>query len=625
MVIKSKTNKGKGKIQVYGLWLPDDSHPAQIEMDLIRAGGYLTVDGIKAGNGLSFHFRRFQELIWEKAKRWHDWNVMEMEAYLEHRTIIEIGPASSGKTNSAATNVLADYYCFPKSTTAIICSTTRERLEDRVWGEIKKYHRIAKRAVQWLKGSLIEGRQRLVTDGRDESSEGRDFRNGVIGVACQLDTEQGGLSSFIGIKNERLRLVADELHLLPKVIIDAISNLDKNPDFKLVGLGNPKDIMDALGVLAEPAPELGGWDSGIDQTPKTKSWKIRRPNGICIQLCGTDSPNIDGKLGIPLITREAIDRDIEFYGEQSLQYTMMDLGMMPRGQGTRRVITRIMCEQFGAKEPPLWYNDRITRIGCLDAAYGGVGGDRCIFGVLEFGKEALVQDPAINAISAIINQNEPLPKQKTIISLAKLVRVPLNVAGSKSKMREAEDQIVAFVRNECTMMNIEPENFFYDSGMRTGLVSAFHREWSVATNPIDCGGSPTDRRVSEGINKLCKDYYSKLITEFWFSVRLAIEAGQFRNLTDEVINEGASREWKIVGNNKIEIETKAEMKAKTGRSPDLFDCLCIGVEGARQRGFQIESQAKPKKLNPFRQPNWRDEMQEKSSTFWHGKALDYRA
>lgn len=112
---------------------------------------------------------------------------------------------------------------------------------------------------------------RIVTDARGGAeSEGRDFRNGIIGVPIKRGTDFVGIGDFVGLKNKRVRVVADELSLLPAAFIHMISNLDKNEDLRVVGLGNPKETMDALGLLAEPAASLGGWDSGIDQTPKTK-------------------------------------------------------------------------------------------------------------------------------------------------------------------------------------------------------------------------------------------------------------------------------------------------------------------------------------------------------------------
>lgn len=611
--------------ELYGLWWPLTVHPAQIEIDMIRNGGkFLKKDGTYAGNGLVFHYRRLQELLWPKEKVWHRWNIMELECYVKYRTICELGPASSGKTNSAATNSLTDFYCYPECTTVLICSTTRERLEDRVWGEIKKYHKLAKSRVGWLPGNLIEGRQRLVTDHKSAAADGRDFRNGVIGVACKKGSDYVGLGDFIGIKNKRVRLVGDELHLLPRVFVDAISNLDKNPDLKVVGLGNPKETTDALGILAEPAANLGGWESGIDQTPKTKTWPTRRPEGICIQLCGADSPNLDGKLPIPLITQAAIDRDVAFYGKDSLQFTMMNMGMMPRGQGSRRVITRQMCIKNKATEQPIWRDEQRTKIGFLDAAFRGVGGDRCVFGYIEFGAEALPGDEE-PVISAIMDRRTDAPNRRQLLHLVELSIVPIKVIGTiGAPVNEVEDQITEYCMQACNLRGIPAANFFYDSGMRTSLVTSMTRLWSIETNPIDCGGTPSERKVSEGIEVLCKDYYSKRITEFWYSVRLIIEAQQFRGMTEDVMLEGCSREWRTVGNNKIEVETKDEMKEKTGRSPDLFDALAIGVEGARQRGFHIGSLVK-KETRRRGLPDWRTDLRVKAKELLRSKELNYSA
>lgn len=621
-----KTSK-PNRMKKYNCTWPITTNPISMEMKMITHGGlWKRKDGKYAGNGLAYHMKALIKLLWPRIV-WHKWLEMFIEQYATKRTIAAIGPASSGKTFSAALCVLTDYYCFPRTTTVIICSTTRERLEDRIWGEIKTLHKEAKKVWRWIPGNIIEGRQRIVTDHKMDAADGRDFRNGVLGVPCKRGTDYVGLGDFIGIKNKRVRLVGDELHLLPKVFVEAISNLDKNPDFKCVGLGNPKETTDALGVLAEPSAVLGGWEGGIDQTETSKVWDTRRKDGVCLQFVGTESPNLDGKLGIPLITQDAIDRDISFYGKDSLQFTMMNLGMMPRGQGSRRVITRQMCEKFGAFDEAHWKNENRVRIGFLDAAYRGVGGDRCVFGHLEFGEQAapVEQDLGVVVMESIINQSPEKTRGKLIIALVDLLIVPIDFRNAYGKRtEEVEDQIVAFCQNQCQGRNIPPENFFYDSGMRTSLVSAMTRIWSVNTNPIDCGGVPSDRKVSEGIDMPCNEYYSKKITELWFSVRLTIEANQFRGLTEDVIMEGCAREWKMVGNNRIEVETKSEMKAKTGRSPDLFDALAIGVEGARQRGFSIGSLAKMVRKKRG-EKDWRDELRQKQRDLIKSKALNYAA
>jgi hypothetical protein len=171
----------------------------------------------------------------------------------------------------------------------------------------------------------------------------------------------------------------------------------------------------------------------------------------------------------------------------------------------------------------------------------------------------------------------------------------------------------------CAEANIPPENFFFDSGMRTSLVQAFSRVWSANIMSVDCGGKPTERKVSHDIDVKCCDYYSKFITELWYSVRLIIEARQFRGMTEDVMMEFASREWGMVGANKIEVEPKDEMKKKTGRSPDLADAVAVGVYGAITRGFTIRRLDNPKQTRIDHR--WKTEAREKARDYWKAGQL----
>jgi len=581
------TPKKKTKVEKYGLWWDPLQDPVAIEMYMIQHGGrWLNKRGEMVGRGLFYHFVQFESLIWPH-KKWHKWSELVLENYLNHRSIGCMGPASSGKSFCFATDSLADYYCFSDCTTVMCCSTTREMLEQRIWGEVKKHHLLAKKVRSWIPGFIKESRQRIVTATKDADVEGIDVRNGFLGVPCKKGNDYVGLGDFAGVKNKRVRLIADELHLLPRVFVDAISNLDKNPDFKAAGLGNPKDTTDALGIMCEPAADLGGWDGGIDQAPGTKTWKTRRPNGVCIQLPGSDSPNLKGDMGIPLITQADIDRDVAFYGTDSIWVTMMDEGKMPRGQGSRRVLTRNMAIKNKAMEAPVWRNSSRTRIACLDAAYKGVGGDRCVYAELEFGDEIDFYNPEEdkNIVEVLINQDVVKPSTRPVIALLKTEVIPI-VGNGKD---EAEEQIADFVIAHCEASGIPQDKFFYDSGMRTGLVSAFARKKWIYSVSIDCGGPASEKPVSEQIAMACKDYYFNYVTEMWYSVRHIVESGQFRGITEDVLMEFCQREWGMAGKNKIQVEPKADMKLKTGRSPDLADCVSIGIEGARRLGFIIKN------------------------------------
>src|SRR5260221_1898683 len=147
--------------------------------------------------------------------------------------------------------------------------------------------------------------------------------------------------------------------------------------------------------------------------------------------------------------------------------------------------------------------------------------------------------------------------------------------------------------------------------MRSALVNAFGRLWSNSCNAIDCGGTASDRKVSADIDVVAKDYYQNIITEMCYSVRLVVEAGQGRGMSQEVLQEFCQREWGQVGKNKIQVEPKADMTKKTGRSPDLADAVPIGVAGAIERGFLIERlKSAPQSI---RDDRWKRELQEKAS------------
>lgn len=609
---EARTTKHKGDIEKYGLSWSPLYHPVQMEIEMIRQGGrFKTRSGKEVGEGLFYHIKELQKLI-HPEKKWHPWNDLLLDNFIRYRVIGVMGPASSGKTREAADFARMVYYCFSDCTTVILTSTERETLEDRVWGEIKHQHKLAKQRFEWLPGHLIESKQRLVTDSRNPGDdEGRDFRSGMVGVPTKKGGAYQGMGAFAGRKNKIVMLIADEASLLPRIFVDSFSNLSKNNPpgnagnplfgFKGIALGNPKDTTDALGVICEPSAAIGGWDGGIDQTPETKTWAIRWPNGVCVQLPGTDSPNLDGKLGIPLITQEHIDADIAFYGKDSLQFTMMDMGMMPRGQNSRRVLTRQMCIRDHAMEEAIWKDEKHMKIGGLDAAYRGVGGDRCIFTEMRIG-HALVDGKAFQCLSLI-----------------ETVLVPITGGFAD----EPEDQIANYVKMQCMARGIDPQNFFFDSTGRGSLMNAFARLWSPNVNCVEFGGRASERKVSNEIPAVCKDYYFNFVSELWYSVRLAVESKQIRGFTEDVVQEFSMREWGFAGSNKIQVEPKDKTKIRMGRSPDIADSVATAVEGARRRGFVIQKLSS--NAITSKGDAWKDEVRKRIEQLNAGHTLNYAA
>lgn len=559
----------------YGLNWPESTDDLQIEMAMVRKGGQWTSHGRTFGQGIIYHYEEMRKILWPWLDD-HRWHRICRDTIHTNKITVLMGPGSSGKTHEAAWNYLCEYFCFPEETCVLVSSTDMRGLRLRVWGEMTMLWQKAVEKFPYLPGHLLDSKIAISTDDIDDGEfderVARDLRKGIIGIPCVQGGKFVGLSKYAGIKQKRMRLIADEAASMGESFLSSFANLNKNVDFRAIVIGNPNDVLDPLGRAAEPED---GWSSHMEPS-KTTIWKTRFMNGSCVNLVGTDSPNFDFPENEPtrykyLISREKIADTLSFFPKDSIEYYSQCVGVMKIGLLSRRVLTRDMCRTFGALGQAVWEGSAITKIAALDASYGG---DRCVGGHIEFGKEV---------------------GGKTIIRIHPPQIVPIRPNSEKIP----EDQIAEWVKDYCTQNGIPPENFFHDSTGRGTLGTSLARVWSSLCNPVEFGGRPTDRPVNQNLYiydtklhqrrlKKCSEHYLKFVTELWYSVRFAVESSQVREMPMDVMDEFCMREWdKHVASDKIELETKELMKARVGRSPDLADWLVIAVEGARRRGFQI--------------------------------------
>jgi hypothetical protein len=558
--------------QKYGIGFSADADDLEIEFAMIKKGEAWLA---KRGRNLFDHYRKAQDLMWPEEDN-HRWSDLILKEILQNDITVLMGPKDSSKTHGMTKFGLTDYFCFPNNTLIIVSSTDLRSLEGRVWGDMKGMWRRAKQRWLWLPGSVLDSKHAICTDDLDDESVlVRDMRRGILCVPTR--NSSGGItniSAYVGMKQERKRYLADEFQFMTQAMYDSLANANSG-NFKMVCAGNPLGQGDPLDLISEPK---GGWISQ-SEPDKTLVWDNERfLRSRTVNLVGTDSPNFDPPdTLIPkypyLINRDSIARTVAGYGQDSHQYYSQCKGVRKSGLNARRVITRELCRQFKAFDPCLWHGSDLTKIFALDAAYGGVGGDRCVGGHLEYG----VCDDGKIRIS---------------------VQPPQLVPVSIKKPESPEEQIAAWCRDYCEANSIPPENGFYDATGRGSLGIAFARLWSAKVNPVEFGGNPTPRPVSrefyitddrEGSRRLkrCDEHYRKFVTELWWTTRLLIESDQCRNLPEDVCAEGCMREWKEVAGNRIEVETKTEMKERMGRSPDLYDWFVTACEGARRKGFQI--------------------------------------
>lgn len=561
-------------LDIYGLrW--DTSDRFEVERTMIKRGGMWVSPktGLTHGLGIAHHYKEAIKALWPSFK-WHRWSDLLIKTFAENCEIGVMGPASSGKTFCEVAFALTMFYVWNKGTTVLMSTTTRDALELRCWGVAKELHNKAKERRPGLPGKIIDSKFTLTDE--DPEREGRDLRDALRGIACKVGGEFVGISNYVGIKNDRIILIADEASLMEHGFLDAVSNLRKGTsewgDFKLIASGNPKDRNDALGKICEPAADAGGWE-GLEHSEKTRTWKTRSPGGIAVQLCGYDSPNFDFPRGVNpfkgIITPEAIEADLAYYGRDSLQFSMMNLGILPKDGGTRRVVTMSLCEQNHAFDEVSWaQSDKLIRCVGIDAAYSAIGGDRCVLTDVTFG-------PDVNG-NVLIALTEP----QTIIPV------------SAVKTQQAEEQIAEYVRLYCEIRKIPPGNAGFDSTGRGTLMSAFARLWSPSVIPVEFGGKPLERPVRLGDTKTEREAYGKMVTALWYASRLVIEGKQMRGLSREAAEEASSREWGVNKDGKVDVEPKEKTKERMGRSPDLWDSLVVAIEIARKLGFSIASGAK---------------------------------
>lgn len=585
-------------ISKYGLtWDRAQWDDALIERHLLRHGGYIKSGGKTYGLGLFQHYENYWQLLWPQDSI-NRWTSLILKEYLANRFNFIIGPPSSWKTGTVSRIGMMDYSLFPDCTGIIVSSTDMKGLERRVFGEMKMLWRQAYERYEWFPGNVIDHKHLIATDSIDEDSI-RDVRNGIIGIPCKSDSGAFlGMGSYAGFKNRRVIVIGDEFQWMEMAMLKAQDNLiangpnlvsgmstDRNArgellphrGYKAVFIGNPNPTRpeNPLHVIAEP---IGGWSS-IPNDGKTHVWDCLYMNGRCINLDGLDSPNndypeIDGKpRWVHLSNRQQIEQMERTHGKDSEEYWTNGRGVVRLGLASKKIITMELCRQFNALDIATFDGAEPTvKIGFCDAAYGGVGGDRCPVGWLEFGK-------CVDGVVRI--QLHPM----------KLCTVAIN------PNMIPEDQIALFCKKEMEVAGVPPKNFFFDG--RGSLALSLARLWSPDVNVVDFGGSPTNRPAGPDIYvndefqprrlKTAKEHSRKFVSELWFAAMYGIQSDQVRGLYTDVILDAAPREYDKKENSRFtDIETKADMKLRSRRSPDLADAFVTGLEGARRRGFVIQ-------------------------------------
>jgi hypothetical protein len=154
-------------------------------------------------------------------------------------------------------------------------------------------------------------------------------------------------------------------------------------------------------------------------------------------------------------------------------------------------------------------------------------------------------------------------------------------------------------KEACKNEGVTPYYFGLDStGEGGGLASIFQREWSREILCVEFGGRPSRNPVSNTNPKRADEEYDRRVTELWFFFRLILLNEQIRGLDPESAMEFCRRWWQLRGPY-ISLETKAKMKERTRRSPDIADADVVTAQVAYARCGLNPNQMSDLKIAPI--------------------------
>lgn len=448
------------------------------------------------------------------------------------------GPSSVGKSADAAVIVLVHWLSAPDKTSVTICSTTGAMLMKRIWSDLLKYHRM----VPGLPGEWRSTKFAILL-GDDNS------RNGIFGIAVQKGTIEEAVGNIVGVHNEYNVLVIDEMQATKQAAVDAFDNLSTGKEAKFLGMGNPIRRLDPLGIASKPK---AGWNSVSAKTHE--EWQTAK--GKCLFFDGLKSPGVDDPAKYWfLLTQKQIDSMRVDPGEDSPRFWSQRRGFVAPEGLCQTVFTENFIIQHNMQQVPEWSGMPIMIAG-HDPAFT-TGGDDAILYPIKIG---IMTNGFIG------------------IHFMKQEKIFMRVSADVPLEFDMARQVIA----RCKDLGISARNLGVDvTAQQTAYASILDKEWGEHVTRVQCAGSASERRISDDPSdeRIARDVYHNKVTELWYQFREFGLHDQIFGLSDEAVIELCSR---LLDNSKarLAVESKDEMRLRSGVSPNIADAACIGLEVA---------------------------------------------
>lgn len=532
---------------VYGREFPADLTLVTLELSCLN-------DPPPQSPGKLHHFKQVVDLLWNHPEskmriEWTPWLERMIEAAFEHKYLAVAGCASSGKSQAYALWAIVNFLMKPWATLVIVTSTSLKESRKRIWGAITDLWR----AVPGLPGKLVDSVGMIRMDDGSDAKYGD--RCGIALVAAERKKEREAVGKLVGIKQQRVIFIADELPELGESILEAAyTNLSNNPYFQLIGIGNPASYYDPFGQFSTPKD---GWGS---ITVEDEEWETER--GHCLHFDAHKSPNIvAGHVVYPwMITPANLAESASKLGENSPGYWRMYRGFWCPTGSDSSIYSESDIIKYGADQRVQWL-DTPTKVAALDPSFSA-NGDRSILyfgfvGVDTTGRKVVCLDHYEELREDVTNKEEP-----------------------------RAFQIARQFKDKCEAWGVAPGNAAYDaSGGGAPFGDVVDAIWSRNVLRVQFGGKASERPVSLTDRAPGHERYANRVSELWWTGKELIRNKQLFGVSRELVREMTERQYTTEKglNMRIRVETKSDMKTRIGKSPDISDSAFILIELCRTR------------------------------------------
>lgn len=534
---------------------------------------------VYGGLGAFEHLKNLIKYTWPDIE-FNEWLEMSLRSLCDTDNAIRIGDCtmrfvnwvgsgSAGKTFASGLFAVAWYIGdlvmgrSPRSSVTLT-STSKGIIAQRVWPVIQKLFHEAKRHPDNTKlvwGRMIDSMKMVEPLPDPSDPKRRDSKHVINALAVEPGELQRSLDRIKGRHTERMMLIVDEANSTPQAIFECIPNmLTSARELIVLVIGNAGSRLDTHGLCCEPK---AGWksitvESTHWETKGVAKWGIAP--GVCVHFDAAKSPNVlaGRTLHKHIYSYERWQQVLRMGDEyrNTLQHWSQDRGFWPPDGLQTTVFSEALVISHDGMGKFNWIDTPKPCAG-LDPAFGG---DDCR---LQYG-----------FLGHVIGN-------RMALQLTDSVLVPFTPDSPDS----LDYQIALYVIAKCKELGVTPALFGLDAtGIGRGVAAIIQQLWSRDIQLVEFGGAASDLPASTEDPRHSHEIYANRVTELWYAARDLLSADQLKGLPQQAVTEFCARTYEFSGK-RYKVESKKDMKARLGYSPDSADAVVVVCDVARRNGL----------------------------------------